>query len=131
MKVKETIKKIAESLYIYWTAVIAVAIAWLLLIFTKNPKFHFAATCMALPLVGIIEAVVIHNKLPTFTKWYIPVLPKKIDWPIAVATPIVFVIKAILMWHYKETITVWWAVGAIIENWIVAHLCSFEREQKT
>lgn len=125
----QLLKKIKENLQ--FVAVGIIALCWILLVFAKEPAIHIVVDTVFFPIVLAIELYLIFwLKQATITHWYIPKLPKKIDWPIAVITPIVFVGKALLMWTNKETITVWWAAGAIIENWIISHLCSFEREQK-
>ena len=110
-----------------WVAIGWIASAIYLLVFAVNPVYHIASLFL-LAGVGGIEGYLIYHGLATITHFYIPILPKSIDWPIALTAPIILIIKAALMWTNHETITVWWAAGAIIISWIVAHLCSFERQ---
>lgn len=81
-------------------------------------------------IIGVIEGYLIYAGYATITQFYIPILPKKYDWPIALIVPIMLIVKAALMWTNKEQITVWWVAGAIVESWIAAHLCSFERDKR-
>lgn len=83
---------------------------------------------MGLITVGLIETYLIYKKEQVITNWYIPLLPKSIDMPIAIAVPIALVIKAAWIWTNKEPFTVWWVSAAIITSWIIAHLCSYERK---
>ena len=124
MEWKEIITKIKENLQ--WVAVGLIVAVLGLLVFGVKPASHFLALSLQ-AVIGVIEAYLIYNGQATITNFYIPILPKRIDWPIAIAVPVILIIKAALMWTNKETITVWWAVSAIIESWIAAHLCSFER----
>ena len=119
--------KLKENLQ--WVAIILIAIAGGLLLLTKEPAGHIVALVLQ-AIAGVIEGYLIWKGQATITKFYIPLLPKSIDWPLAIIAPIALVVKVILMWTNKETITVWWASAAIIESWIVSHLCSFEREEK-
>lgn len=112
-----------------WVAIALIVITGGLLVFGIEAGWHIGALVL-LAVVGAIEWYLIANKLATITRFYIPILPKKIDWPIAIASPIVLIMKAILMWHNKEIITIWWVSAAIIETWIASHLCSFERKQQ-
>jgi len=78
--------------------------------------------------VGVIEARLIYKGEQVITNWYVPLLPKSIDMPISIAVPVALIIKAACIWTAKGQITLWWAVAAMIECWIVAHLCSYERK---
>lgn len=110
-----------------WVAIGLIVGALFLLVFGMKASHHIAALCCQ-AVVGVIEAYLIRNGLATITNFYIPLLPKKIDWPIAIIVPVILIIKAAWMWTNQETITVWWAAGAIIESWLASHLCSFERK---
>jgi len=112
-----------------WIAIGMIVSVLGLLVFGVQTTWHQAAIVL-LAIVGSIEGYLIIIGRATITQFYIPVLPKSIDWPMAIIVPVILIVKAALMWHNKEIITVWWAVGAIVEGWIVAHLCSFERSEK-
>lgn len=121
------IDKIKDNLQ--WIAVGLIVAALALLVLGVEISWHITALVL-LVLVGVIEAYLIWQGQATITNFYIPQLPKKIDWPIAIAVPMILIIKAALMWTNKETITIWWTSAAVIESWIAAHLCSFERREQ-
>jgi len=117
-------KIIKENLQ--WIAIWWIVSALFMLFFGVNLILHISALILCI-LVGIIEGYLIYSGQATITHFYIPILPKSIDWPIAMGVPIALIIKAAWMHHVGETITIWWIIPAIIIAWIAAHLCSFER----
>lgn len=107
-----------------WLSIIIIIVNLAILIFAANLAIIAIIGCI---VIGLIELWLRINGQQVITNWYVPLLPKSIDMPIAIGVPIGLIIKLVWMWTTKEQITVWWATAAIIETWIVAHLCSMER----
>lgn len=75
---------------------------------------------------GAIEAYLIYKGRITITDWYVPILPRQVDMPIAIGVWIALTVRAIFIVQTAE-LDIYWVSTAFALIWIVAHLCSYEK----